>query len=112
MGGKEYTPPEISAMILQKLKADAEAFLGDKLLMQSLPFRRTSMMPSVKRPGRWDHCRVECLAYYQRTHGSRLAYGMDRKKEETIAVYDPRWWHFRYFYLGTGEGTFPSNRPR
>ncbi|MCK4273830.1 MAG: Hsp70 family protein, partial [Dehalococcoidales bacterium] len=89
MGDKEYSPPEISAVILQKLKADAEAHLGDKVTeaVITVPaFFNDAQRQATKDAGKIAG--LEVLRIINEPTAASLAYGLDKKSDETIAVYD------------------------
>src|SRR5262245_30192726 len=108
MAGKEYSPPEISAMILQKLKADAEAKLGEKVSQAVITvpaYFNDSQRQATKDAG--TIAGLEVLRIINEPTAASLAYGLDRKgKEETIAVYDLGGGTFDISILRVGEGVF------
>ena len=107
MGGREYSSPEISAMILQKLKTDAEAYLGEKVTeaVITVPaYFNDSQRQATKDAGKIAG--LEVLRIINEPTAASLAYGLDKKKEETIAVYDLGGGTFDISILELGEGTF------
>jgi molecular chaperone DnaK len=106
MGGKEYSPPEISAMILQKLRADAEAKLGDKVTQAVITvpaYFNDAQRQATKDAG--QIAGLEVLRIVNEPTAASLAYGLDRAgKDEVIAVYDLGGGTFDISILRVGEG--------
>ncbi len=107
MGGREYSPPEISAMILQKLKTDAEAKLGERITQAVITvpaYFNDTQRQATKDAGKIAG--LDVLRIINEPTAASLAYGLDKKKDETIAVYDLGGGTFDISILQLGEGVF------
>ena len=108
MASKEYSPPEVSAMILQKLKADAEAKLGEKVTQAVITvpaYFNDTQRQATKDAG--QIAGLEVLRIINEPTAASLAYGLDRQgKDETIAVYDLGGGTFDISILRVGDGVF------
>ena len=104
---KQFTPPEISAMILGKLKADAEMRLGEKITQAVITvpaYFNDSQRQATKDAGRIAG--LEVLRIINEPTAASLAYGLDKKKDEKIAVYDLGGGTFDISVLEIGDGVF------
>src|SRR6266508_3113257 len=107
MAGKDYSPPEVSAMILQKMKADAEAKLGEKITQAVITvpaYFNDSQRQATKDAGKIAG--LEVLRIINEPTAASLAYGLDKKKDEEIAVYDLGGGTFDISVLEIGDGVF------
>ncbi len=107
MDGKEYSAPEISAMILAKIKTDAEAYLGEAVTQAVITvpaYFNDAQRNATKDAGKIAG--LEVLRIINEPTASSLAYGMDRKANEVIAVYDLGGGTFDISILDVGDGVF------
>jgi molecular chaperone DnaK len=107
MGGREYSPPEISAMILQKLRVDAEAKLGERITQAVITvpaYFNDSQRQATKDAG--TIAGLEVLRIINEPTAASLAYGLDKKRDQMIAVYDLGGGTFDISILQLGEGVF------
>jgi len=107
LGDKEYSPPEISAMILGKIKTDAEAYTGEPITQAVITvpaYFNDSQRNATKDAGKIAGLQV--LRIINEPTASSLAYGLDKKGDETIAVYDLGGGTFDISILDVGDGVF------
>ncbi len=107
IGGKEYAPPEVSAMILAKIKADAEAFTGESITQAVITvpaYFNDAQRNATKDAGKIAG--LDVLRIINEPTASALAYGLDKKVDQTIAVYDLGGGTFDISILDVGDGVF------
>jgi molecular chaperone DnaK len=107
IGDKIYSPPEISSMILQKMRADAEAYLGEKItqaVITTPAYFNDSQRQATKDAGRIAG--LDVLRIINEPTAASLAYGLEKKKDEKIAVYDLGGGTFDISVLEIGDGVF------
>jgi molecular chaperone DnaK len=107
VGDQVFSPPEISSMILQKMRADAEAYLGEKITQAVITvpaYFNDSQRQATKDAGKIAG--LEVLRIINEPTAASLAYGLDKKKDEKIAVYDLGGGTFDISVLDIGEGVF------
>ncbi len=107
LDGKDYSAPEVSAMILSKIKADAEAYLGEPVVQAVITvpaYFNDAQRNATKDAGKIAG--LEVLRIINEPTASSLAYGLDKKKNEVIAVYDLGGGTFDISILDVGEGVF------
>jgi molecular chaperone DnaK len=107
LDGKDYSPPEVSAMILAKMKVDAEAYLGEPVTQAVITvpaYFNDAQRNATKDAGKIAG--LEVLRIINEPTASSLAYGLDKKKNEVIVVYDLGGGTFDVSILDVGEGVF------